>query len=703
MRHAALAGVSHGRRQLGQALGAKNDVRAIGGMQHETGALHGRGEMIGQPVGGAGFARFTSAQLAHQVAGVDADRAALGTEAGGGAGFDAVVVVEALDLGGIDTGALACLDVAPDDDALAWGEGQSVGRADRLAETALDALVDDLVGSRHRLEVLQVDVRVFGEHHVGVEDAGGVEQALDLPHQRVGFAAPFQLDEGRHVAPGAVLGLERAAEFDGDQLRHFAHEGFVTGDLGRIIEALGEDEVQVALQCVAEEDRLVVAVLVEQLDQAIDALGQAFDGEGHVLDDHRGAGLAHGADRGEGVLADLPQLVVDQRVFAEVDLLLHREMRDGGHDQVDLLVQQRLAGGARFDQQCAGGRRQFLHPLGHAGLVLDRAQAATVKQLHGGHRLLLEHRYGEAAGFHVGKHHQRAGLVRMVRHGVVGHCADEAQRAFGTDHQVVEDIQRLVIVDQRIERETGGVLQAVLVTDLRREFAVGSGLAPEFGQLIEQCCVALAEGGNAGGIFAVDHSAVCQYDTQPGEGLVRVLRSAAAHAAGIVGDDAADLGGIDRGRIRTDLALKRREYGVGVGADDAGLQADLLAAVANLAAVPVVAEHDQHRVADRLAGQAGARGAEGHRDAFRMGQLEQRDHLGFGFDAHHQFGNQPVKAGVGAEGEGGERIVEAPLDRDQALDFAEDFGRQRRAFKLGGRVHASSRISRIRSFGPWAP
>ena len=324
-------------------------MRAVGGMQHEAGALYGGAEMVGQPVGGSGFARFTPAQLAHQIASVDADRAALGAEAGGGAGFHAVVVVEAFDFRGIDTGTLACLDIAPDDDALAWGEGQPVGWADRLAETALDALVDDLVGGRHRLEVLQVDVRVFGEHYVRVEDAGGVEQALDLPHQRVGFAAPFQLDEGRHVAPGAVFSLERTAKFDGDQLRHFAHEGFVTGDLRRIIEALGEDEVQIALQRVAEEDRFVVAVLVEQFDQPVDALGQALDGEGDVLDDHRGAGLAHGADRGEGVLADLPQLVVDHRVFAEVDLLFHREMRDGGHDQVDLLVQQRLAGGARFD------------------------------------------------------------------------------------------------------------------------------------------------------------------------------------------------------------------------------------------------------------------------------------------------------------------------------------------------------------------
>ena len=49
----------------------------------------------------------------------------------------------------------------------------------------------------------------------------------------------------------------------------------------------------------AEEDGLVVAVLVEQFDEAVDAGGELFDGEGDVFDDHRGAGLAHGADGGK--------------------------------------------------------------------------------------------------------------------------------------------------------------------------------------------------------------------------------------------------------------------------------------------------------------------------------------------------------------------------------------------------------------------
>ncbi|MNZ69971.1 hypothetical protein D3C78_882890 [compost metagenome] len=473
-----------------------------------------------------------------------------------------------------------------------------------------------------------------------------------------------------------MLGLQRAAELHRHQLRHLAHERLVAGHLGRVVEALGEHEVQVALQRVAEQDRLVVVVTIEQLEQAVDALGQALDREGDVLDDHRGAGLAHRADRREGVLADLPQLVVDRRVLAEVDLLLHREVGDGRHDLRDLLVQQALAGGARLDQQGAGAIRQLLHPARHALHVLYRAQAAAVEQLHRGHRLLLEQRHRAAAVLHVGEDDQRAGLVRVVGHGVVGHRADEAQGAFGADHQVVEDVQRLVEVDQRVEREAGGVLQPVLVADPVGQRGVGAGLPAQLGQLGEQRAVALPEGAHAGRILAVHHRAVGQHQAQAGEGLVAVLRGAAAHAAGVVGDDAADLRRVDRRRVRADLALERRQHGVGLGADDAGLQADLRAIGADVAAVPVVAEDDQHRVADRLAGQAGAGGAEGHRHLLGVGQLEQFDHLALGLDAQHQLGDQPVEAGVGAEGQGGQRVVEAPLARDQAFDGGEEGGGQ---------------------------
>ncbi|MCY1299946.1 hypothetical protein D9M68_444980 [compost metagenome] len=264
LRQAVAGELAQGTGGLLQQRCAQYAAGAVGHPQGQARALEGGGEVAGQPVGAAAVVGLLRTQLAYQVAGVDAHRATLGAETGGGAGVDALVLVGPLQFRGVDAGALLGLDIAPYDDALARAQGQSFRWADRLAEAALDALVDDLVGGGQGLEVLQVDVAVLAEDHVGVEDAARVQQALDLPHQLIGIAAPFQLDEGRHVAPRAVLGLERAAEFHRHQLRHVLHEGVVAGHLFRAVEALGEDEVQVALQGMAENDRLVVAVFVEE-------------------------------------------------------------------------------------------------------------------------------------------------------------------------------------------------------------------------------------------------------------------------------------------------------------------------------------------------------------------------------------------------------------------------------------------------------
>ena len=80
-----------------------------------------------------------------------------------------------------------------------------------------------------------------------------------------------------------------------------------------IAEILGEDEVQVAVQGMAENDGLVIAVTVRHRcsrSRRWTASARDFDGEGHVLDDHRGAGgLRTAPTAGNSALPDLPQLV----------------------------------------------------------------------------------------------------------------------------------------------------------------------------------------------------------------------------------------------------------------------------------------------------------------------------------------------------------------------------------------------------------
>ena len=141
-------------------------------------------------------------KLLGQQAGLDADRTGDGAEPARGAGFEPLVIVELAHRGG------ACLvahgtqarDLAPADDAMPGRKRHSLRRAHPLAEAAFHALVDDRIRRRQRLQVLQVRLRIVVEDDAGVEQAGGVENALDFAHEFVGLRAPFQLDERRHVA-----------------------------------------------------------------------------------------------------------------------------------------------------------------------------------------------------------------------------------------------------------------------------------------------------------------------------------------------------------------------------------------------------------------------------------------------------------------------------------------------------------------------
>ncbi|MNE87406.1 hypothetical protein D3C80_1846050 [compost metagenome] len=102
------------------------------------------------------------------------------------------------------------------------------------------------------------------------------------------------------------------------------------------------------------------------------------------------------------------------------------------------------------------------------------------------------------------------------------------------------------------------------------------------------------------------------------------------------------------------------------------MQTDLRALATDFPTIPVIAENDQHRVADGLPGEAGAGRAERHRDLIALGQFQQGNHFVFGLDADHQLRDQPIEAGVGAKGQGRERVVETPLPGDQLLRIAQE-------------------------------
>ena len=245
--------------------------------------------------------------------------------------------------------------------------------------------------------------RIVGDDHVRVEQARRIEQFLERHHDGVGLVAPFQPDKRRHIAAGAVLGLERAAEFDRDQLADRIHEVAVALHLGAAVKARREDEVQVAFQGVAEDQGFGVAEAVEEGGQAAHALGQMLDRKGYVLDHHRGADRAHRTHGRKQSLAHRPVGVDGGGVGGKAAFGRRGKAGQQRVDGAALLVQ---PGGIRcpgVDQQGGSTVRDVsVQECRQAGLVLHSTDAAGIDQLNGFDRCrFAQGGDGTAAGIQI--------------------------------------------------------------------------------------------------------------------------------------------------------------------------------------------------------------------------------------------------------------------------------------------------------------
>src|SRR6476646_3551657 len=112
----------------------------------------------------------------HQ-AGVDAHRAGQFAEAASRTGVDAEIQERLLERFELlhSMYFFEPRDLTRTDDALTRRHGKPARRTHRLAEATLDAAVDQRIGRRHRLEILQVDCWIFVENDTGIEQALRVE------------------------------------------------------------------------------------------------------------------------------------------------------------------------------------------------------------------------------------------------------------------------------------------------------------------------------------------------------------------------------------------------------------------------------------------------------------------------------------------------------------------------------------------------
>ncbi len=161
---------------------------------------------------------------------------------------------------------------------------------------------------------------------------------------------------------------------------------------------------------------------------------------------------------------------------------------------------------ARLHEQGRRLRPERRQSVRHAGLRLDRRERGAVHQFDGGDRRGLHRRHRHARRAQVVEQHQRRRLVRVVGHRAVRDGRQEAERAFGADQQVREDLHRVVEVDQRVEPVAGRVLHPVLVPDARGERGVARVRCARRSRRCSSGRVRLAERSDARGVVGVEHA-----------------------------------------------------------------------------------------------------------------------------------------------------------------------------------------------------
>ena len=221
---------------------------------------------------------------------------------------------------------------------------------------------------------------------------------------------------------------------------------------------------------------------------------------------------------------------------------------------------------------------------------------------------------------------------------------------------------RVVEIDQRVDRIADGVLDPVLPADQRHQLRVRHHLVMQGCERVEQFGVRLAGSFRRDAASPVSSTVPStSIDPQPHHGVVGVVGDAAAHAGRVVVDHAADLAGGLARRVGPELLVEWLQRPVGVGDDDRRPERDALAVVVDLHLAPAVAEHGEHAVGHRLAGERGAGGAESQRQALGARRLDHGADLVLGVDDDDDGRDQPVGAGVGRIGVGHQRIGHDPV------------------------------------------
>ena len=354
----------------------------------------------------------------------------------------------------------------------------------------------------------------------------------------------------------------------------------------------------------AEDYGVGISVGCEHFAQPDSGLRQLLDGKTNVFDNGCRTAASQAGHGGQHLLAEFPQSSLLLRIRSEGEGEFRGyggdAFRDGGHPRSEFFCRSRPC----LDQNHAAFRADGLEELRDAGRLVDAPDTGAVNEFHGRNEvLLLEDLHGLTGQGDVGIGNHRQSLVLVVHYRVVGNVGNEGQRSFGTDDQVLDDVDRVAVIHEGVERIARCILDLVFAANTGLEFGIGMDRGGDGREAVEKCLAGMPESLAGGGISRVEDGSVGQDDADVRHRLVGVLGGAAAHAAGVVGSNAADHGGVDGGRVGPDLATVLSEVGIGAASADTRLKPDLAAFVEHFPMLPAVRYEYQHRVADSLAGQ----------------------------------------------------------------------------------------------------
>ena len=204
-----------------------------------------------------------------------------------------------------------------------------------------------------------------------------------------------------------------------------------------------------------------------------------------------------------------------------------------------------------------------------------------------------------------------------------GHLRQEGQRTLAAHHRVGDDVERVVIGNERTQVQTRHVLNAIFGTNARCQLLVGTHTVAQVLNLLQELGVRAGKLLAALLVACIEHRAVGQDDAGRDHHAVAVGMHATVHARRVVDDDAAHHGRADAGRIGREHAAVGFQYLVDLAAHDTRLQRydttfgfrvplALWRGVRGEAPfLPVLASHDEHRVRTTLTRKRGTSGTEG--------------------------------------------------------------------------------------------